>query len=123
VVLKPVLTAMARATASSSLSSCGRLARMILVPQNRKCLAISGAMDEAAKLSSRRDLSLVGTFDTGTDSPTTIRIYPYYVTAGSLTSEHAFVHNAIAGEKNAIARELGKSWICYFVDISWNQFA
>jgi hypothetical protein len=80
VVLKPVLTAMARATASSSLSSCGRLARMILVPQNRKCLASSGAMDEAAKLSSRRDSSLVGTFDTGTDSPTTIRIYPYYVT-------------------------------------------
>ncbi len=74
-VLKPVLTVMARATASSSLSSCGLLARMILVPQNKKCLASSGEIDEAARFRDCTDSFVAGTFETGTDSPTIVSFH------------------------------------------------
>jgi hypothetical protein len=50
---------------------------MILVPQYKKCFAISGAMDEAARLRWCRDSSVAGTFETGTDSPGRIRICRY----------------------------------------------
>ena len=39
------------------------------MPQNKKCLASSGAIDEAARLRMCKDSSIAGTFETGTDSP------------------------------------------------------
>src|SRR3954447_19289836 len=69
VVLKPVLTTMARETASSSLSSFGRRARIIFVPQNKKCFARPGAIDVAERSNEFNDSSIAGTLETGTDSP------------------------------------------------------
>ena len=68
-VLNPVRRTMARPAASSSLPSCGRRARMILVPQNKKCLASSGAMEVDERLIKPIASFVAGIFDTGTDSP------------------------------------------------------
>lgn len=97
VVLKPVLTAIASPTASPSLSSWGRRALMILVPQNKKCFASSGATDEADKLRSRKDSSVAGTLETGTDSPKRSQNLSL-MRFVDLTSEHAFIDNAIASQ-------------------------
>ena len=72
VVLKPVLTTIAKATASSSWPSCGRLARIILVPLKRKCLAISGFMELVLRSNRIRVSFVAGVFVTGTDSPDTL---------------------------------------------------
>lgn len=69
VVLKPVLTTIAKATASSSWPSCGRLARIILVPLKRKCLAASELMELALRSNRNRVSFVAGVFVTGTDSP------------------------------------------------------
>jgi hypothetical protein len=42
---------------------------MIFVPLNKKCFARLGWTDEAARFRSFSDSSVIGTFDTGTDSP------------------------------------------------------
>ena len=69
VVLNPVLTTMASATAWSSPSSCGRLARIIFVPQNKKCRAASGETVEADKSKANSVSSVAGNLEIGTDSP------------------------------------------------------
>lgn len=69
VVEKPVLTTIANATASSSCAFWGRLARITLVPLNRKCLAAFGCIDGALRSKYLSASSVKGDLETGTDSP------------------------------------------------------
>jgi hypothetical protein len=79
---------------------------MIFVPEKRKCLPMSGAIDVPARLRARRLAFVTGVFDTGTDSPTGgSACYVYYI-ARKLTCEHALVNDAIASQQKAVARKL-----------------
>lgn len=63
--LKPVRTTMAVAKDTLSLPRT----LTILVPINKKCLEISAGILDEDRFILRRVKSLIGTFDTGTDSP------------------------------------------------------
>lgn len=86
---------MANATASSSIPSCGLLARMIFVPQKRKFLAASGWMGLDPRSSKRRDSLFAGILETGTDSPVLKFSKRIVVTNNRSTSKHALVNNTI----------------------------
>lgn len=94
---------------------------MIFVPQKRKCLASSGAIEVAAKLRAAKLSSLAGTFETGTDSPVGIR-FGHFTGFLQLTGQHALIHYAVTSKENTITRKLCQSGICDFIDIARNKF-
>src|SRR5260221_472084 len=104
VVLKPVRTTMASATASSSSVSCGLLARMIFVPQKRKNRATLGWIEVAPRSIYGNASSVVGTFDTGIDSPITVSFGRHM--NDRRTCQHAFVDDAITRKEQAITWKL-----------------
>lgn len=97
-VLKPVRTAMASATASSSWPSCGRLARTILVPLNKKCLATSGVIELSFKSRRSNDSFVAGTLETGTDSPAWFYQRRRRGTLDVLTGQHALIDDTVTRE-------------------------
>lgn len=94
-VLKPVRTAMANATASSSWPSCGRLARTILVPLNKKCLATSAMIELSFRSRRSNDSFVAGTLETGTDSPALLYQHRLRETLDVLTGQHALIDDAV----------------------------
>ena len=120
-MLKPVLKTIPSAIASSSPPSCDRLALIILVPQNKKCLARIGGIEEASRFRSCKDSSVAGIFDTGTDSPRKYQIRVRGSRRGFFTCEHALIDDAITRKEKAICRKLCQEGICDFIDIPGHE--
>ena len=100
---------------------------MILVPQNKKCRAVSGETEAAPRSMARSTSSVAGSFETGTDSPSTVSLlalsHQHRWPIPSLTGQHALVDNAVSTEKQSIAWKLCQIWVAELVNVSRNQVA